>query len=115
MSKVTLQDSLLLCAQRIKTFTNAGLLELNEAVYAALVEMANAISTKADQTETTNALNQKADQTAMTEALNKKADQTATTNALNLKATKEEVKSALEFFASAGLYVDDDGDIAQED
>lgn len=48
MSKVTLQDSLLLCAQRIKTFTNEGLLELNEAVYAALVEMANTISTKAD-------------------------------------------------------------------
>lgn len=60
-------------------------------------------------------MSQKADQTATTEALNKKADQTAITNALNLKATKEEVKSALEFFAAAGLYVDDDGDIAQED
>ena len=115
MSKVTLQDSLLLCAQRIKTFTNEGLLELNEAVYAALVEMANMISTKADKTETTNALSLKADQTAMTEALSKKADQTATTTALNEKATKTETKSALEFFAAAGLYVDDDGDIAQKD
>ena len=115
MSKVTLQEHLLLCAQRAKTFTNENLLELNEAVIGALEEMASELEKKANSSDVNTALSRKADQAAMTTALNEKANSVNVSEALGLKANTADVKNALAFFNAAGLYVDTDGDIAQTD
>lgn len=84
MSEATLQEHLRLASLRAKTYTNSKLVEFNTAVVDALEEMADL----------------KADKQAMTTALAGKADKTDT-NAL------------VAFFNAAGLYVDEDGDIAQ--
>lgn len=99
MSKVSLQEHLALCAQRIKVFTNQQLLDFTQATLDALKEMAEA----------------KADKSALTEGLAQKADKEATEQAIAKKANADDVKAALAFFSAAGLYVDTDGDIAQKD
>ena len=69
MSQATLKEHLLLCIQRAKTYTNEQVLELNEAVLAALEEIVEALEGKADEAEMTTALAGKADAQAMTDAL----------------------------------------------
>lgn len=86
MSSTTLDELLKLCSQRAKAYTNEKAVQFNEAVVAALEEMAEL----------------KADQSAMSTALQGKTDKTDT-------------NAALAFFNAAGLYVDADGDIAQAD
>ncbi len=115
MSNATLKEHLLLCAQRSKTYTNVQVLELNEAVVAVLEEIITALEGKADAESVNTALASKADAQAMTTALNTKANSTNVSQALALKANTVDVQSALAFFNAAGLYVDKDGDIAQED
>ena len=115
MSNATLKEHLLLCIQRLKTYTNAQVLELNEAVVAALEEIIDALEGKADQSEMTTALAGKADAQAMTVALNTKANSTNVSQALSLKANTSDVSGILAFFEASGLYIDADGDIAQRD
>ena len=91
------------------------MLKLNEAVVAALEEIVEALEGKADQSAMTTALAGKADAQAMTDALNAKADSLNVSNALSLKLNTADARSALAFFNAAGLYVDNDGDIAQTD
>ncbi len=102
MSNITLKEHLLLCVQRLKTYTNEQMLELNDAVVATLEEIITVLEKKADES-------------AMTTALSTKADATSTTQALKTKANVTDVQSALDFFKAAGLYVDSNGDIAQTD
>ena len=87
MSEAALKTHLQLCIQRAKTYTNAQVLELNEAVIAALEEIVTALEGKADSSDMTAALAGKADTTS--------------------------VSSTLSFFSASGLYIDADGDIAQ--
>ena len=115
MSNTTLKEHLLLCVQRLKTYTNSQVLELNEAVVAALEEIVDALEGKADAESVNTALAGKADAHATTEALNTKANSTNVSNALALKANTADVSGALAFFSSSRLYVDTDGDIAQRD
>lgn len=115
MSKITLQEHLLLCAQRSKTFTNENLLELNEAVVDTFEEIVDELGKKANSSDVNTALSKKADQEAMMAALNQKANSANVSQALALKANTADVQSALAFFNAAGLYVDADGDIAQKD
>ena len=56
MSNVALKEHLQLCIQRAKTYTNAQVLELNEAVIAALEEIVEALETKADSSSVSSAL-----------------------------------------------------------
>ncbi len=115
MSKATLKEHLLLCIQRIKTYTNEQVLELNEAVVASLEEIVEALEGKADQSAMTTALAGKADAQTTKDALNAKANSTNVSQALSLKLNTADARSALAFFDAAGLYVDKDGDIAQTD
>ena len=84
MSEAALQEHLRLCSQRAKAYTNEKAVQFNEAVVDALEEMA---------------------------AL--KADQKATTLALADKTDKTDTNALIAFFNASGLYVDEDGDIAQ--
>ena len=115
MSNTTLKEHLLQCVQRLKTYTNEQMLELNEAVIAALEEIVTALDGKVDSESMNTALAGKADAQATTAALNQKANSTNVSQALALKANTADVQSALAFFNAAGLYVDSDGDIAQTD
>ena len=84
MSEAALQEHLRLCSQRAKAYTNEKAVQFNEAVVDALEEMAEL-----------------------------KADQKATTAALSGKTDKTDTNALVAFFNAAGLYVDEDGDIAQ--
>jgi hypothetical protein len=113
MSNTTLKEHLLLCVQRLKTYTNSQVLELNEAVVAALEEIIDALEGKADSESVNTALAGKADAQATTTALNSKADSSNVSQALALKANTADVSGALAFFNSSKLYIDADGDVAQ--
>lgn len=114
MANATLTDYLRLCVQRSKTYTNAQVLELNEAVIGALEEIINVLETKADSATVTTSLARKADAQATNAALNSKADSTEMSRLLGLKANSSDVSGLINFFNSSGLYIDEDGDIAQE-
>ena len=89
MANTTLKEHLLLCVQRLKTYTNEQVLELNKAVIGALEDIITVLEGKADTD-------------SMTTALAKKAD-------------VSDVSGVLAFFNASNLYIDADGDIAQRD